>query len=167
MKKVPIILTFVFCSIFASGQIFTQVIIATAGDYVVNEGVSLSWTLGETITESFIDESHQLTQGFHQSYNYEISLLPGSPQNDKYNINIYPNPTKNYFFVEVGADDACEPIKMALYNMQGIKLIEDHLNYSSKKKINVSHFPSDIFILVIMDEGNHQIQRYKIVKANM
>lgn len=167
MKKLTILTALIICYTMVSGQILSSNVIAAAGDYFVKQGYSLSWTMGETISESFIEHTNQLTQGFHQSYTYDISQIQGQALNDKFNISVYPNPTENFFFVEVGEENGSEPIKMALYNTQGMKLLETDLNYSSKEKINVNQFSSDMFILVIMDEENRWIQRYKIVKVNM
>ncbi len=41
-------------------------VIATSGEYFENSGISLSWTLGECITETFSNENIILTQGFQQ-----------------------------------------------------------------------------------------------------
>ena len=41
-------------------------VIATSGDYFEEAGISLSWTLGETIIETFSNENFILTQGFQQ-----------------------------------------------------------------------------------------------------
>ncbi|HEY0298078.1 MAG TPA: hypothetical protein VGB84_02565 [Arachidicoccus sp.] len=49
-------------------QNFTPEIISASGDYVVNSGYSLSYTVGEmTMVKTASSSSFILTQGFHQS----------------------------------------------------------------------------------------------------
>ncbi len=52
-----------------------QQIIATAGGYFVGENISLSWTLGEPVIETFAGDDIILTQGFQQPYNYYLSQI--------------------------------------------------------------------------------------------
>ncbi|MBN1338670.1 MAG: hypothetical protein JXA03_05065 [Bacteroidales bacterium] len=55
------------------GQICSPYVVANAGNYSGNATASLSWTLGETITETFSDGTHVLTQGFQQPVAVSIS----------------------------------------------------------------------------------------------
>lgn len=49
-----------------SAQSLSPQVIASSGGYYSNGSGSLSWTLGETMTETFTSGSPQLTQGFQQ-----------------------------------------------------------------------------------------------------
>ena len=67
-----------------------QEVITTAGDYYLASSGSLSWTFGETITETFSTGINALTQGFNQSQlsataTYQLPTLD-------FNIKAYPNP---------------------------------------------------------------------------
>ena len=48
------------------GTSYSQQVIATDGNYVAASQGSLSWTLGEVITETFSNTNGFLTQGFQQ-----------------------------------------------------------------------------------------------------
>ncbi len=48
----------------SSMQLHAQQVIATAGGYYENDNIALSWTIGETVTETFTSENITLTQGF-------------------------------------------------------------------------------------------------------
>ncbi|MCD4697206.1 MAG: hypothetical protein K8S16_13295 [Bacteroidales bacterium] len=50
-----------------SAQSISSEVISASGDYFVNTNASLSWTLGEPITETFANGNIVLTQGFQQS----------------------------------------------------------------------------------------------------
>ena len=61
---------FLFLSSVGSGLVTAQSIkpqvIASCGNYYVNGGSALSWTIGETVASSYINANNTLTQGFHQ-----------------------------------------------------------------------------------------------------
>jgi len=50
----------------AKGQSLSPTVIATSGNYSTGAGVSLSWTLGEIVSETLINGAYILTQGFQQ-----------------------------------------------------------------------------------------------------
>jgi len=65
MKKVLfILLNSISLSLFA--QTLSPTVISSGGGYSTGSTVSLSWTLGELATETFINGSYILTQGFQQ-----------------------------------------------------------------------------------------------------
>ena len=78
MKK---ILSFLFIIAFAflSFQAKAQQVIASAGGYYEGENISLSWTLGEPVTETFSAGGVILTQGFQQPYNFYIQQILNIP----------------------------------------------------------------------------------------
>lgn len=56
-----------------------QQVIASAGGYFENDNISLSWTVGEPVTETFAGVDLILTQGFQQPYNFYITQLLNIP----------------------------------------------------------------------------------------
>ena len=78
MKK---ILCFLFAAsilIFSSNSNAQQVI-ASAGGYYEGNGISLSWTLGEPVIETFEGNGIILTQGFQQPYSFYLSQILNIP----------------------------------------------------------------------------------------
>ena len=65
MKKLYVILFF-FTAAGAFSQSLSPMVISSAGDYSAGTMVSLSWTLGELVTETLNNGSYTLTQGFQQ-----------------------------------------------------------------------------------------------------
>ena len=160
-------MAFILGYLLANGQIFTQEVMTAASDFNENQGYSLSWTMGETVTETFIKGDDQFTQGFQQTYIYEITWLPGQVLEDQYNIEVFPNPAGSFFFIKIDTDQERGPIKMTLYNMLGVRVDETTLEPElHTKKINIDLFSSDIYLLIITDDENRFIQRFKIVKVN-
>jgi hypothetical protein len=73
--KYFIIIAFAFLSF----QAKAQQVIASAGGYYEGENISLSWTLGEPVTETFSAGGVILTQGFQQPYNFYIHQILNIP----------------------------------------------------------------------------------------
>ena len=62
------IFVFIYFAAFSQTSQPNLEIVTTAGDYYVGQGITLSWTLGEPVIETFVstDKSVTLTQGFQQ-----------------------------------------------------------------------------------------------------
>jgi len=56
-----------------------QQVIATAGGYFQNQEMSMSWTVGEPVIETFTGAEVILTQGFQQPYNFYLTQLISVP----------------------------------------------------------------------------------------
>jgi len=78
MKKSVQFLAFIAFA-FLSFQANSQQVIASAGGYYEGENISLSWTLGEPVTETFSGGGLILTQGFQQPYSFYIQQILNIP----------------------------------------------------------------------------------------
>lgn len=66
MTKLPLLLTgFIFCG-YARGQSLAPTVVASQGDYYWSPTVSVAWTVGEVMSETYSASNYYLTQGFHQ-----------------------------------------------------------------------------------------------------
>src|SRR4051812_9015968 len=73
MKRIYIFVLLFIC-IQAGAQSLSPKVIASAGGYFTSANASLSWTLGETMGQTFTNGNNVLTQGFQQPY-VTVSLL--------------------------------------------------------------------------------------------
>jgi hypothetical protein len=150
-----------------SGQTVSREVVSTAGDHQENQGYSLSWTLGETTTESFVKGDELVTQGFHQPYLYQITDIPDPGLTRNYQIEVYPNPAEYFFYVEFDPSQEREPLELILFNTAGSKIYETSLDPGIHKyKINIQNFASDMFQMIITDEERSYYNRFKILKLN-
>jgi hypothetical protein len=78
MKKSILFLTAIAFAILSINAKAQQVI-ASAGGYYEGENISMSWTLGEPVTETFSAGGVILTQGFQQPYNFYIQQILNIP----------------------------------------------------------------------------------------
>jgi len=77
MKTKLLLLTLVLLAV--SKFAASQQVVATAGGYFETDNMSLSWTLGETVTETFAADNFILTQGFQQPYSFYLSQILNIP----------------------------------------------------------------------------------------
>ena len=142
----------------ASGVLFSQEMISTAGDYSVCPNASISYTIGEPIIETLQSGSFQLTQGFHQTM-LTISNI-SAHYNLDYTIKVYPNPTHDYVVVDLITSQ--DKIEFVLTDMNGKTLTANSL-IESTTIIDMQQFNPGVY-LISFTNYKKQIATYKIVK---
>ena len=165
MKKFTLFIIFIYLSIFS----FSQSIISTAGDYFTTDKYSLSWTLGETVIESFYNDII-LTQGFQQATLISNTQLdtPYLDENgnviiDDYDVWLYPNPTKEYINIVIKSfSDVSSRIEM--YDMIG-NIIIDKTTDEYFEKIYLTNYSTNVFLLKITNLKTNNTRIYKILKS--
>ncbi|MGA2407055.1 MAG: T9SS type A sorting domain-containing protein [Bacteroidales bacterium] len=138
-----------------------QEVISSAGGYNVNRGVSISWTLGETIIPTFKSQDGTLilTHGVQQEM---IITAVEETIDDPVKIKVFPNPADAIVNMQFEAP-VDEEIIFDILDSQG-KLVKTDLIDSAmtEKQINVQDFPAGIYYLRLT-KGKH-VNVYKIVK---
>ncbi len=143
----------------ATFSLSAQEVITAQGDYFTASNGSLSWTLGEPITETFSNGSNDLTQGFQQT-----KLIATLVNNITSNINIqlYPNPVANYLTINLGFGFKTG-IYYNLMDNQG-KLIKIALLKNTKSVVDFSTYAKGVYLLNISSKDNQIIKTYKVIK---
>lgn len=78
MKKIiPLLISAAFLAIAINSN--AQQVIASAGGYYEGDNISISWTLGEPVIETFVGADIILTQGFQQPYSFYLSQVLNIP----------------------------------------------------------------------------------------
>lgn len=72
MKITPLISALMAVSSFLSAQSLSPVVVSSSGDHFQATNGSVSWTLGELVTETYASTNIVLTQGFQQPYQMVI-----------------------------------------------------------------------------------------------
>jgi hypothetical protein len=86
----------------------------------------------------------------------EVKSNVGIPENTTFNIQVFPNPTKDKFVID------CENFSMVkVYDMLGKEVLIQ--NISGKSEINISHLPKGVYSVNVLSEGK-LIGNSKIVK---
>src|ERR1700741_5092909 len=89
---------------------------ASAGNCYVNSNASLSWTLGEPLSETDGSSANYLTQGFQQPSSITVTSVigPNAPQG---NVSAYPNPVTSTVYLQ--NNDEGKTLNVELVDMGG------------------------------------------------
>jgi len=138
-------------------QTKSQEIICSGGDYFqTNEG-SVSFTIGEPVSDYFTVDKYWLTQGFQQS---TIAIITNTKEEDKeISLSVFPNPTHDFVTIST---DYCDGLKYQLYSFNG-DLLQQGDMVLTETKLTLSKFPPAIYILRIIDNLDI-LSTYKIIK---
>lgn len=163
MKIFTLILLIIFSASTSFSQIISPSVIASAGGCDENAYAKVSWTLGETVTETETNGDYILTQGFQQSQFNVISVqeneLPG------YSANIYPNPFTNQLNVNITSPDNSN-FQLILFDMNG-KIIKNCENNSEQNFVfeNLSELATGIYFLKAISTNSKYDKTFKIEKT--
>ena len=136
-------------------------VIGTDGGYAVNNQFSLSYTIGEIVTELGDDPVNNidLTQGFQQSY---ISIVSTQNHIANIDISIFPNPAVNY--LDVNISDLSKVKTYAMYDMSGKLLLQQEI-ISNQFEISFSNFSSGNYLLIFKND-QQKLKTLKVQKSH-
>jgi len=158
MKRFFAGLIAVIFSLSVSAQV-KQEVIASAGGYNVAGGISISWTLGETIIPTFTNGGLTLTHGFQQqlivtTVEENIDILVS--------VKVYPNPVSDVItilFEEVVESE----INLTLLDSQGRLVKKDVIEATvSEKQINMQDLAAGVYYLRLTK--GKLVNVYKVIK---
>ena len=91
-------------------QTVTPVVLSNQGGFSALSGGSVSWTIGEPVSETYTTATKITTMGFHQPELSIITLI--AEQGADQNILVYPNPVKDVLTVNFSG------LKAGTYNLE-------------------------------------------------
>lgn len=121
MKTTLILLPALFLSIQLQSQILSPELVASSGAYKDTLGISLSWSVGEPVSEFFKRDELILSQGFHHG-KYLLNTIAEAPNLD-FDIKLYPNPANDYIHIEIGTIQAKKVLEFFLYDFEFLRII--------------------------------------------
>ena len=81
-------------------------------------------------------------------------------ERDKFQVNIYPNPTNEIIKIDLAT--SLENCKIQIYSLDGKTLLKKQINNDKELEISLSHFNSGLYYLKVVNRGNYVIR--KIIK---
>ena len=135
-----------------------------AGDVYTGYDITLSWTIGEGVIETFSNNEMVLTQGFQQP-SLKITLVEESDKID-FQLNVYPNPTKNFLTINLLSENDIS-CTTELFDMSG-KLLFSKIFKGREltENIDLTNYSSNLYILKIIDNNGKLFRTYKIQKIH-
>ena len=146
----------------ADAQTLDRWVLGSAGEYFQGNGYSLSWTMGEAITETFNNYQFTLTQGFQQADKVTVTAIK-EPLADLLDISVYPNPATDVLNVSIkNLED--ELIIVQLHSLSGEKIISEKTN-EKHIRLNVAELASSQYLLSLRKMNGSLITSYVINKS--
>ncbi len=135
-----------------------QEVVSTQGDVYSNESGSIDFTIGETVIGTGTDETHEITQGFHQTHWNFVGLKDHAPN---YEALIFPNPTEDVLNIKTST---FEQVTYTLYDAQGKLVLQDKLS-AEQTPIQVHHLTPGSYLLTLHNE-TQRLKTFKLVKTH-
>jgi len=153
----------------AQNPSLSREVIAAGGDFFVSPVGSLSWTLGETVIETFENNTINiiLTQGFQQPDEFNTTGIWELPVSNIF-LKLYPNPTVHVVRLDLKFD-ANSILKIQLVDMLGRIINSDDLDVSkgqlSSYQLDVSLLSAGMYMFRLTDKGQ-LLNSYKFQKVS-
>lgn len=154
MKILLLFLVVVYCPV-----LLAQQVVATAGRSMGNASGSITYTIGEGVSQTISKGDKTLTQGFHQT-TLSVSSINEIKDLD-FTISVYPNPTNDFVNLLVGKEDVLG-FKYQLFDMNG-KLISQKELKGNETNVPFQHLSSGFYLLKVKD-GSQELKSFKIIK---
>lgn len=133
-------------------------VLATAGGFGEQNGVSVSWTLGEAATATLADGTIVLTQGFQQPGNDTTTTAVGQSIGN-FIVKIYPNPAGDALTLELPLE---MQLQASLSDAAGRTLAAQVVS-GTTASFDVSQLPAAAYFLRLSD-GKSWVKTVKILK---
>jgi hypothetical protein len=125
-----------------------QSLLSTAGGFYQNSEINVSWSLGETVTDTFGTGTYTLTQGFQQGKLEPVGIT--GPKNPfPAVIEVFPNPTNGlvYVMLKIGQTPQPDlPDHFTLFNIQGKQLAEGPIR-EGQSVLDLNGFSGAVYYL--------------------
>lgn len=150
-----------------SEKVSSQEVICNTGEFWNNSEGSLSWTLGEVITETFTSTNHELTQGFQQIQEGYLGFLDIINSD---NLTIYPNPFISE--VNIQMNEINSDFLITIFDYQSKIVLHKNILFSTtsnRQTIDLSSLAAGYYYFEIINSTNdiRSIQRLiKLKDAN-
>jgi hypothetical protein len=158
MKKS--IYLFIFIGLLSISQtIYSQEVTGSAGEYFEGNDMSISWTLGEVLTETFEGNSLILTQGMQQPPITVTGIEWFAP--NQISFEVYPNPTTHFLYVKK-PDDNINLMKYKVFTSSGSIIKNGQLD-NQTNEIDFTNLPNQLYILKFI-QNDKIIGKCKVIK---
>lgn len=166
MKKLASIIVLMLPLVVYSQSLSRQVV-ASGGAFESSSNMTLSYTVGEPVIETFSQSSLILTQGFQQT---NLDPTVGIEEQEATNLKIiaYPNPTSNQVILELEASNEQE-VSAQVFDFQG-KMIESPVERQAsqegrKFQIDLTGYAPGTYMLSLVNSQGERLYTTKVQKV--
>lgn len=156
LRAMGAVMLAIFGFLSSNAQSVTPEVIASAGASFSSSTVSIEWTLGEIMTETYAG-TIVLTQGFQQPALIITSINePASPFGS---VKVYPNPTVDGVFIE---REKGQILQLTIYDMKGSLVMQRSIE-PLLSQVDLSALSEGVYTLRLTD-GKRYAQAIRIEK---
>jgi|WetSurSiteA1Bulk_404760.scaffolds.fasta_scaffold20871_2 hypothetical protein len=159
MKYLLILLIDSVACLTCIAQTNSPAVIITSGTHTAGEDASLSWTIGESLIESFGKEDLLLLQGFQEVEDFTAAIPDDSF--DDAGVLVFPTKTPDVVHVVISGSYT-ETLKGEFIDMSGRLVLHVRLD-ALHNEINLADFSYGIYLLRI-SSGDKQVTETKIIR---
>ncbi len=157
IQSIATVIMLLFLGLTVKAQMET--VNASSGGYFEGKNLSLSFTIGEMVTQTLSAPGIMLTQGFQQP---RLSVSTISQQkNLAINIQAYPNPVTEYLSL-VTSELLLPGSSCQVFNSSGILVSEKKLE-GTTTRIEFSSMSSSTYFLKVV-QNSKTLKTFKIIK---
>lgn len=151
------------CALYAT-NLRAQEVVTASGDFFTNSNGSISWTVGEPISESFEVNQNVFSQGFQQSaQNYvAISIISNTDL-----IEIFPNPFDEIIHFQYQTEE--KQFMLSLYDekMSLVKKMTIQTGFSNESTISFLDLEAGVYFLRIQSQNGNVDSIQKLIKKTL
>lgn len=166
-RKAFFLLAYICTAILAPAQQLRPAVISAGGDLSKGGGISLEWTLGEPVTESFSGADKWYTQGFHQPLLVAKGFPSAAdPEITGYTLTIAPNPVQSFLNLTIKAPGN-EKLFFLMTDISGRRLPLQAVSTGSQTlRLDLSELISGFYLLEARSSSGRLVYSYKLVKVH-
>lgn len=159
MKRQLLLFTCLFYSICSIAQSLDRSVVASQGNTLSNDDISLGFTVGEPLV-GLIAREGAIDQGFWTGYG--LLIIPLSLEEDDIEILVYPNPVVESVSV-ASTEQSIDG--MELFAINGQKVSSQLFDTANTEfEIDMTTHANGVYVLRLYLEEGTQIKEYKLIK---
>lgn len=140
--------------------IYSQQVMVSGGTHAIGSDVQLSWTVGETIIETFTGSTTILTQGFNQGSLKITAIEPFDLLG--ITVAVFPNPVNEKLSIKIN-NFTENKYNYAMIDINS-RLILNGIVLSNPQIIDLNVVSPGLYFLKIGISGANYYQTFKIIK---
>jgi hypothetical protein len=157
MKKNILLL----CVLFSTYSIYSQTAITSSGGTAIGEGGSATYSIGQLVYTTQIQNNVSIAQGVQQAYEFQEVLSNLEILTTNLTLLAYPNPTSDNFVLSI-SDNFQDNLTYILFDVQGKPCINGIIR-DLTTQISIQNFANGIYFLRVANP-NSSIKVFKIIK---
>lgn len=161
MKQTILLSLGLFFSSWGGAQALSPEVVAASGSHFTGANAQLSWTLGETVIETWFNGTSQITQGFNQT-NLIITAIEDLAQSIQ--LQVFPNPTSDRLNIE-WQESTQMGFALKLFDANGrLYWSNEPSSGNTQATVDLSTYTPGTYYLYLNNQGGNAIKTFKIIK---